>query len=74
MLNSGDTESEEVTSYSQTNLSTQNLSCLKEMQVKMEQRLKAWPNNNQPTLKPISWASTIPKTINHILFCLQTGA
>jgi hypothetical protein len=35
-------------------LSTPNLSCLQEMQGQgMEQRLREWPTNNQPNLRPI---------------------
>jgi hypothetical protein len=26
----------------------------------MEQRLKKWPNNNRPNLKPTQWANTNP--------------
>ena len=72
--NIGDMEPEEDTSCSQvgppvsdrdtnppTKLSTQNLFCLQEMQSwRMEQRLREWPTNNQPNLRPIPWASTNP--------------
>ena len=70
----GDMEPEETNCYIQkepqwsnrdtnppTKLSTQNLSCLQEMQGwGMEQRLREWPTNNWPNLRPIPWASTNP--------------
>jgi hypothetical protein len=44
-----------------TKLSTQKLSCLEVMQAqRREQRLREWPKNNRPNLRPIPWASTNP--------------
>jgi hypothetical protein len=38
-----------------------NLSCLQEMHgLEMEQRLRKWPTNNRPNLRPIPQASTYP--------------
>lgn len=52
-------------SYRDTDLSTkllaQNLSCLQEMQAQgLEPRLREWPSNNWPKLRPVQWASTNP--------------
>ena len=40
----------------------------------MEQRLREWPTNNWPNLRPIPWANTNPNAINDTVLCLQTGA
>ena len=61
---SGDMEDEEATSCSLTGTSkflTLNLSNLQEMQGwGMEQRLREWPTNKWPNLRPIPWASINP--------------
>jgi len=44
-----------------THILTQNVFWLQEMQaLRMEQRLREWPTNNQPNLRPIPRASTNP--------------
>ena len=44
-----------------TKLSTQNVSCLQEIQKsRIDQRLREWPSKNLPNLRPIPWASTNP--------------
>ena len=40
----------------------------------MEEKLREWPTNNWPNLRPIPWASQTPDTINDTLLCLQTEA
>jgi hypothetical protein len=72
--NTGDMEPEEAPSEARqelqwinrdikapTKLSTQNVTHLQEMQAwGMEQRLRKWPTNNLPNLRPIPWMSTNP--------------
>jgi hypothetical protein len=58
-----------------TKLSTQKLSCLKEMQEPRWSKVKEWPKNKDPNLKPIPWVNIpVPDIINDTLLCLQTGA
>lgn len=40
---------------------------------KMEQRLREWSTNYWPNLRPNTWTSNNPDTINDILLGLQTG-
>ena len=39
----------------------------------MEQRLREWPSNNQPNLRPFQGQAPIPNSIKDTLLCLQTG-
>jgi hypothetical protein len=54
-------------------LSTPNLPCLQEMQAEwMEQRLREWPTDNRPNLRPMGKHQF--NTINGTLLCFRTEA